>query len=619
MESAGQGTQANRAQSFGLLGPLLIAAAFVGLAWWTWGAWPDVLVDFGRELYVPWRLSEGAVLHRDIAWFSGPLSQHVNAFLFAWAGVSLSTLVWANLVFFALFTVLVFALLRKLCGELAATVACLVMLSVFGFAQLVGIGNYNFIAPYSHEITHGLLLGLAALATLLHWSGRRSPYWVVASGALLGLCFLTKAEVFLAAACGCGTALALFARAAPRADALGRRTRVLFVGASLAPAVITFLAFAGDLGLVSAARVALGAWSQVFSGAAGDLAFYRSGMGVDAWGLRLTELLAWTGRWALVVVPCALLAAKLKRGSEAAQACAAGAALAAGGLCAVLLGRLDWLSALRPLPLFVLAIAAVALRTLRREAREGAPPESLEGLRAVLALCVFAFVLLFKMLFNARAQHYGFALALPATLLVVAALVGWLPAFLDRRGSAGMVLRSGMLALLAMGTFAHLRITHRFLESKTETVGAGGDAFRADKRGIFVNSALEAFARAAEPGDTLAVLPEGVMLNYLSQSVNSTRYVNFMPPELLFFGEDRILAKFAAAPPDWVMLVHKDTSEYGFPLFGPDYGTDLATWVQQNYVPVRQFGQSPLRPGTLFGIQLMRRRPQTARESSTGG
>ena len=65
---------------------------------------------------------------------------------------------------------------------------------------------------------------------------------------------------------------------------------------------------------------------------------------------------------------------------------------------------------------------------------------------------------------------------------------------------------------------------------------------------------------------------------------------------------------FEGAPPDWILLVHKDTSEYGFPLFGPDYGTELASWVSQHYAPVRQFGQPPLTPGTVFGIQLLQRR-----------
>ncbi len=40
-----------------------IAAAFVVMAAWSWRTWPDVLVDYGRELYVPWRLAAGQTLY----------------------------------------------------------------------------------------------------------------------------------------------------------------------------------------------------------------------------------------------------------------------------------------------------------------------------------------------------------------------------------------------------------------------------------------------------------------------------------------------------------------------------------------------------------------------------
>ena len=205
-------------------------------------------------------------------------------------------------------------------------------------------------------------------------------------------------------------------------------------------------------------------------------------------------------------------------------------------------------------------------------------------------------------------MHYGFALALPALLLVVVALVGWLPALVDARGRSGWVLRGASLALMAVAAVAHLERTHAFLGLNIATVGEGADAFRADGRGPFVNQALSELAERAAPGETLAVFPEGVMLNWLTRRTNPTPYINFMPPELLLFGEQHIVEAFDAAPPDWVLLVHKDTTEYGYPLFGPDYGRSLAEWISTRYEPVQQFGQPPLEPGTAFGILLLRRR-----------
>src|SRR6266700_6309518 len=63
-------------------GPTLILAASLAMLVWSWGTWPDVLIDFGRELYVPWQLSAGKVLYTDVAYFNGPLSPYFNSLCF---------------------------------------------------------------------------------------------------------------------------------------------------------------------------------------------------------------------------------------------------------------------------------------------------------------------------------------------------------------------------------------------------------------------------------------------------------------------------------------------------------------------------------------------------------
>ena len=45
----------------------------------TWGGWPDVLIDYGKELTIAWELAEGRALYRDVAYFLGPLSPYLNA------------------------------------------------------------------------------------------------------------------------------------------------------------------------------------------------------------------------------------------------------------------------------------------------------------------------------------------------------------------------------------------------------------------------------------------------------------------------------------------------------------------------------------------------------------
>ena len=57
-----------------------------------------------------------------------------------------------------------------------------------------------------------------------------------------------------------------------------------------------------------------------------------------------------------------------------------------------------------------------------------------------------------------------------------------------------------------------------------------------------------------KPGETLAVLPEGVMLNYLTRRNAPTRFITWMPPEVIFYGEANMLDALRTAPPAWVLL-----------------------------------------------------------------
>ena len=65
--------------------------------WLSWRKWLDPIVDYGREVYIPWQLSQGQVLYRDIAYFNGPLSPYFNALVFKTFGVGLMSLAWVNI------------------------------------------------------------------------------------------------------------------------------------------------------------------------------------------------------------------------------------------------------------------------------------------------------------------------------------------------------------------------------------------------------------------------------------------------------------------------------------------------------------------------------------------
>ena len=196
-----------------LKGPAFLASLFASLfailLALSWRKWPDFLIDFGRELYIPWQLSLGRVLFVDVADLFGPLSQYWNALWFKLFGVSLNTLMVSNLLIVLVLTYLIYDLFFRACDRSTSILVSSTFLILFAFGHITSVGNYNFVCPYSHEATHGIFLSTAMLWSLSRYAERLRSYWCFLSGGLLGLVFLTKPEVFLAGVTAAGAAFLL--------------------------------------------------------------------------------------------------------------------------------------------------------------------------------------------------------------------------------------------------------------------------------------------------------------------------------------------------------------------------------------------------------------------------
>jgi hypothetical protein len=245
-----------------------------------------------------------------------------------------------------------------------------------------------------------------------------------------------------------------------------------------------------------------------------------------------------------------------------------------------------WLLVGGALPLVALAFPAalaVASRITKQDHR----------LLPLLTWSVFAFVLMGKIILSPRLFHYGFALAMPAALALVACVLHFLPNALQRIHGGGDVFRRFAMAMLIADAIFFLKISNGYYSSKSLAVGTGGDTIlalprKSNPRGAAVAEVLARIDEIIPSQASLMVLPEGVMLNYLSRRINPTPYINFMPPELSIFGERNILTAMQENPPDFVLLVPKDTSEYGVAPFGvdPNYGMEITEWVKQEYAAI---------------------------------
>jgi hypothetical protein len=573
---------------------VVIAGVFAALTAWSWRRWPDPLVDFGRELYVAWQLADGHLLYRDVASLFGPLSPYLNALWFRVFGVSLLTIAGCNLVILAALTWAIYVIVRRGTDRVTATTCSLVFLLVFGFSQYVTVGNYNFVTPYSHEITHGVFLSAVMIVALARGLTTGSVALMAMAGLCFGLVSQTKAEVALAAVVSALTGFAAAAIADRDARMRVLRAAAVFAVTAIVPPLGFLWFFASHLGAADAAALLAAPNRAVAMSGIGASAYYRAGAGLDAPlanAMRMAGAFMAIAGFAALLASLAMIQARRRLTGRSAVVLRVGVR----ALVVILLGWFaPWTLFPRALPLTtLLVLVAVAAVMFRNRADREA------WLRYLSLLCwsAFALAMLAKMVLYVRVSHYGFALAMPAATTLVAGLVWLAPAAVARAGGSAREFRTLALLAIAVACAVHVGTSHAFLRAKTLAIGRGADGFlafdgEARWQGRAAREAEALVERTLAPGGTLAVVPEGAMINFLTRRRNSTPYHTLMPPEVQIYGEERILGAFRAAPPDFVLLVSKETQEYGVGRFGgASYGRALAAWIDQAYEPVTAIGR----------------------------
>lgn len=581
----------SRLRAAGLAVPAI--AVFGFLAFFTWRRSGDFMIDFGRELYIPWLLSEGAVLYGDVDSLMGPAAAYINATLFDLAGPSLSALLVANLVVAAIAAFLIHAFFDGVVRASTRLVLVLLFIVVSCFSHLAGHGNYSFITPYSHEATYGFVFALIALVSLTKWMDSGARRWTLICGLGLGLTFLTKPEIFVATAMACATGWVLHRWQEHPAGAESSAGSLVFFGAALSVPLLATLLFMIAMPAQHATAAALGAWVNVDAVKAyGSGTYYRSVAGLDAPGANFVRMLAYAAAGlallALSVVSDRILGARLKDSGRARVL--ATVVLGIGAVATI--PYVPWFSVPRGFPALVLAAGAVAALQAHRHRREPAR----QGWIVLLVWAVFSLALLAKIMLATGLSHYGFYQALPATLFLAAIGLDVIPALLEESAGGGMIVRRA--AMVFTTVFATYYAAYSFSSYTARSVPLGTSAgsmlfWNADvsSDGELLQRLLDTIRTTLPADATLAVLPEGAGINFLTRRRNPTPHISVMPPELSAYGEAEVVADFRRRPPSYVVLWPRDLRDYGLGRFSHDrtYGPRLLAWLEADYVPIRRF------------------------------
>ena len=580
----------------GMLGLSGLSVLFLATSW---RKWPDSVADFGRELYLPWRLANGAVLYRDAGDIYGPLSKYFNAALFKCFGPGLMVLVKANLVIFVVIVLAIYSLCRRAWGVGAALASTAVFIAVFGFSQFTLVGNYNYATPYTHETTHGFLICLLLVIALVRWVEESTPLRSFLAGSLFGLTAVLKPEIMLAAGLVTSTAAAIqWWLQKP----LRMRAIVGWIIGAILPTIGFFVFFSTWLPWEKAFRASCTAWLNVTT----TTHFTHDVIQNTFLGIDRPETHVWEHAVATVLA-CLLIAVIAGAAWLAERSMRRSLRLLLfGTLAGILLWlacfEIAWNEVGRCLLGLLLIYSITSGISLVRRPVIG---NTYQAQIIRLLLAVLATALMARMVLNGRIYHYGYYQAALAALIVPAVLIGELPQRLGTGCFGRTIIVVSSLALLVPGVVIVARDSQRVLHLKTLSIGEGADRFytfppEIEPTGEIMRLLAESLRKTPHT-QTLLVLPEGIMINYLA------RLPSPAPPS--DGREETFIKELQKHPPDWVVIISRDLRGSGVWRYGelPDYGQLILPWVNAHDQPAATVGGDPLDPQQHGGVILKRK------------
>ena len=171
-----------------------IALTLLVLLWaWqlhaTWGAWGNVTIDSGHEMYIPALLAQGKMLYRDVWFMYGPASAYFNSYLFRLFGIHLSVLYWAGSLSALGSAIFLYLVGVQLSARLAGlTAGAVVLLEAFQPSL------FCFPLPYTFAAVYACLIGCVFLWIAIRTTSSTGWVWMLAAGTTAAIALLLKPE-----------------------------------------------------------------------------------------------------------------------------------------------------------------------------------------------------------------------------------------------------------------------------------------------------------------------------------------------------------------------------------------------------------------------------------------
>lgn len=576
----------------------------------TWQKWAHPIWDFGREVYIPWRLTQGEVLYKDLTYMFGAFPPLWNATLFKVFGPSFLTISLFNILLSLISTALIYRLFLRLGDRMTALLSAICFLCLFTF-NLFKAHNAYYITPYTHSCLYALFFGICSMNILHLYVHNPKKRLLFTLGLFLGLMLLSRLEIFLALFFPLMIILSVFVkRTVTNKLGLFNALGTLLLGMTL-PFITILLNFLPHFSMGDASTAIVGyhpKWIEI-----SQMQLYKNLAGFGMWqhNARTISIALSFYLILLIGLHAAGHCLRYSRHKNTMILRITSVLLLTIALCFAIqkLGVEHISGIFSGHVILIIALAIHYFRKLSVSKNSSEWPDAC----VVLTLCSWAFLLLLKVPLQASPMSYGYFYAFAGVLTSVFFILFVLPKHFEVKYGTGRYSQMLLVAvLLCVCTISQLQSLD-FLTRKKYAVGQGPNrTLTFDMPLLFrFGSDTERFLQWAQthlqPDDTFVTFPQGVTLNFLTKHLISGRHVTYMPAELTAYDERSMLIELMADPPDYFVFINHDTSVYGNMVLGQNYAINLFSWVITHYSPVWQTGTEFGQPG--FGIKVLKHAP----------
>lgn len=510
------------------------------------GHYSNILFDIGRECYYPEMILKGKVLYKDLFNIYGPFSYLWNALLYKIFSPNLAVLYFSGIVCSFAIVSGIYLIAKKFLSETLSF--CIGVFTIV--TGVCATHLFGYVLPYSYAMLYGTVGIIYSLLALVKYKETDKTQYFYLSALLGGFCAANKYDFFLY-----GIFLFVVALCSKNKKVvLNFITCFMFI-----PLICGLVLFIQKLGLNDIIN-AFNDIKLIMHSKSLEIMYRNHGVFFD---IRLLKI------WAYNFIPAALF-------------------------CGIFAGAVKLYDKHKMLSRIILTISAFfALGFLN-------PAESFVFL---VPLTIAAAIIAFKKLKNNTPLMYLLIGTITICIkniwalvplsygnyvipIVICVFLAILFTFADKKYEKVFAIFLLIISLKLLGGFMNFNM---YLSEK---IASPKGIVYTGKYGLQTNAANKIIKLTEkEKPNEVVIYPEGMLINFLTDTKSEDYYNSMLPMYVESFGEQRYIDALEKSKPEYVVIILSDMYEYGTGFLGINYGLNFNDYLSEKYYLPEEYNE----------------------------